>query len=259
MELVKRSEPERRPSVHLMTNGENLEPRFFRRAADSGLKSLLVSLDGLSSQSHDWLRSGSRIEVLGARIAEVSRVRRSEGLDVRLGISWTIHRRNLHELPALLACAVGWGLDVIKLEEMHPVGALADELGKVEQSRVDPVIHAVLEEAKQLGIVVANHFNHRRTPRCLIRTDPSLAEACLADDYANRSSIDPCQDPYQTIFVDPDGTVKPGSFSHRGAGNLLESPLSELWNNSEFQGWRRIAGRKRICASRINCHREGAQ
>ena len=253
MELVAAVQAEHRPVVHLMTNGVNLDVEFFRRATKAGVQSWLISVDGLSAESHDWLRVGSRIGALEQRIAEIGHVRRTENLDVRIGISWTVHRRNLSDLPSLPTRAAAWGLDVIKLEELYPINPLAEDLGRVAQTLVDPIVHAMQQDAKRLGIVVANHFHHGRTPRCRMSHEPQLAERCLADDFANRTLVDPCFDPYQTIFVEPDGTVKPGSFSHRGAGNLLERSLGELWNGLEFQGWRRISRGKRICSSRPVC------
>lgn len=251
MELV--ASARHRPIVHLMSNGLALTENRFLWAAERGLRSLVISVDGLSPQTHDRLRVGSSIRRLGATLQTLNGLRRQRSLPVRLGISWTVNKENLPELEFLPEQASDWGVDAIKVEELVNSSPTTDALGPVADTELMPVLESLRYRCDSMGIVFVDHTRERRVVRCQARTEEAVERLFRGDDFINSDTIHPCHAPYDTVYVEPDGTVKPVSFHHRGAGNLLQQPLEEIWNGEIFRGWRRLAARRRVCANEPDC------
>lgn len=237
---------ERPPRVHLMSNGLILDEERFVWLARHGVCSLVISVDGLSPETHDWLRVGSSIHKLERMLISLAAARSLHGLPVRLGISWTVHRKNVQELYALPDRARSWGIDAIKIEELVATGPETNSLGPVPDSLLAPALAYMRQRCRELDLVFVDHTVIRQVRRCQYRDSPELAEFIRGDDFINSDTIHFCRDPYDTVYVEPDGMLKPISFHHRGAGNVLETPLLELFNGEHFQAWRaRVASARR--------------
>jgi cyclomaltodextrinase len=241
-----------RPIIHLMTNGELLDSETFRTGVDAGISSWMVSIDGLTRQTHDFLRPNSNIDALQDKLIEISTIRARECPDVRIGISWTINRLNYREIEQLPDRASAWGIDYIKFEEMVPVNHEAEQLAAVPGSLLYPVLYESIKRGKGLGLTMLNHYETADMRACGITSSPVTDDFFKADRFANRLPINPCRAPYTTIFIEPGGSVKPGSFNCRNAaGNILDTALDRLWNNHYFKGCRALSVSRRICKNHI--------
>lgn len=242
-----------KPRVHLMTNGYGLEESVLRWAVKCGLRALVISIDGLSPETHDWLRVGSSIRELEKTIVALARTRQASELPVRLGISWTVNRRNLAELYGLPDRARTWGIDAIKLEELVLTSRETSELGPVPESQLSEALSFVRGRCQALSLVFVDHTPQRGTLRCQRLVREADAEFIVADDFINADVIHPCCAPDDTVFIEADGTVKPVSFNHPGAGNLLDSSLEQIFCGEHFQAWRECVRRRRLCRRVAPC------
>ncbi len=235
-----------RPSVvHLLSNGLALEPRRLERLVELGVCSLSISVDGLSAASHDRLRVGSRIDALLERLRVAATWRREAAPGLRLGLAWTLTSANLAEVPDLVRLAAELGLDWLKLEELAPVNDVARAL-QPEPEPAEAVVRAAERLGDALGLVVLDHVAPVRTLKCRLE-DPRAARVARADDHVNRCELNPCRQPWDTIFVEPDGAVKPIDFHHPPAGSLLDHDLMSIWNGPAFVLARSRAMRSRPC------------
>lgn len=239
--------------VHVMTNGFTLDEASFLWAVRHGVRAMILSIDGLSSETHDWLRVGSCIRELEKTITTLAHSRQVHRLPVRLGISWTVNRRNLPEVYQLPERAQAWGIDVVKLEELVLTGPETSTLGPVADSQLAQVVEFFRERCQALNLVFVDHTQPRGLRRCQRFGSEANAEFIAADDYINVDTIHLCRAPYDTVFVEADGTVKPISFHHLGAGNLLQVPLPVLFNSEHFQAWRERTLASRRCQRTLPC------
>lgn len=239
------------PVIHLMTNGYNLDVERFRYAVDRGVCSWMISVDGLSHNSHDILRRGSSIEALKGRISEICDVRNKEYPNARIGISWTLTSKNLWELELLPEEAAKWGIDYIKFEELCPVNEDTKEFVIFSESESYPVFERLVQKCNKLGIHYVNHTHPIQVWKCLLERNHKLSHFSLSDDYANCTVINPCKWPYQTVYIDVNGDVKPYDFHSKSAGNVLNTDLMEIWNRPEFRAWRAEIIKQRPCVSSI--------
>ncbi|HEY3450817.1 MAG TPA: alpha-amylase family glycosyl hydrolase [Myxococcales bacterium] len=240
-----------RPTVvHLLTNGMTLDEDRFVDLARLGVRSLSFSIDGVSPETNDRLRQGSRIEKLRALLPALVRVREAEKLDVRMGIAYTVTASNVLETPAAVKLAAQAGLDWIKLEEMYPLNALSQREAEISKATLARVLKASREVAKRSRILLLEHLESPVVRKCALDRGAAVQRFSLGDDFVNRMEINPCRLPFELICIEPDGAVKPLSFHHPAAGNLLEQDLVELWNSRLFRHVREQSVHERICGER---------
>lgn len=106
----------------IVTNGLALTERRFESLLRSGLRSVAVSLDGLS-EDHDWLRrhSGSHARALGAL-----RMLASQD-DVVYDAITCVHARNFHSLPQVYDLLLRNGVTSWRIFTIFPSGRAATE------------------------------------------------------------------------------------------------------------------------------------
>lgn len=232
--------------VHLLSNGLALTPSRFTELVGLGVRSLSFSVDGMSAQSHDLLRIGSKIDRLLPRIEELARLRHTLQADVRMGIAWTITRTNIAELPSLIAFAARAGLDWVKVEEIFPINPRAAGEAVADDVLAQGVSNARTEAAR-LGVRLLDHTHSPQVFKCRLNDDENVRAFSLGDDFINRMEINSCRLPWEVVCVEPNGDVRPMSFHHPVVGNILEKDLLELWNTGLFTQVRRQSMAARPC------------
>jgi MoaA/NifB/PqqE/SkfB family radical SAM enzyme len=234
--------------VHLLTNGVAMTDARFRDAIARGVRTLSVSLDGLSRASNDLLRIGSRASSLVERIAALAAIARAhEG--VRVGVSWTLTRTNLGELTRAVDVLADAGASWLKVEE------LVDRNDATRALTVAPddsarALAAAAERARARALPLLDHTRDVFTWRCgpdVVGVPAGAQETGALDDLANGWDLNPCRAPYEVACIDPDGAVRPVSFHHAVAGNLLAEPLETLFDSAPFRAARAHARMMRLC------------
>ncbi|MBI5543089.1 MAG: radical SAM protein, partial [Deltaproteobacteria bacterium] len=231
------------PVVHLVSNGMLLDAPMALRLAQTGVRSVAVSLDGASARTNDALRVGSRFDRVVGNLRGVVSMRRERGLDLRLGVSTVVTASNLAELEALMELAADMGLDWVKLEELVPVHGLEREL--VETRALETAVGRALRRAEQLKVVAVDHTRCWDLWPC--RITPEAAAFHRADEFANRSEIHPCRGPWELAYVGPDGAVRMGDPYSPALGNLAEASLMQIWQGPLARSQREQAVRSRPC------------
>lgn len=238
-----------RPTVvHLLSNGMALTETRFVDVVAAGVSSLAISLEGLSAADNDVVRIGSQAAVLTDRLRSLVRVRREQSLDVRIGISTVVTTLNVQGLDALVEFVADAGLDWLKLEEVFAVDEIAGALAAAPRGVARAVTQAQ-QRAATLGVVVVDHTRPRRIWRCQLRPATSNAAFAAGDDLANRTSINTCRLPYEQACIEPNGDVRPVSFHHPVAGNLLRDDMAALWNSPACVDVRRANRAVRPCGA----------
>ena len=111
-------------SVELITNGTMLDAPTARSLIMAGLDRLWVSLDGARPESYADIRLGARLPQV---ISNLRRFRRLQGEtsapqapQTRLGIAFVAMRRNIGDLPQLLALAQELGVSDFHVSHVLP-------------------------------------------------------------------------------------------------------------------------------------------
>ncbi|HEY4221922.1 MAG TPA: SPASM domain-containing protein, partial [Myxococcota bacterium] len=213
----------------------------------------------LSSSTNDLLRIGARAELLLERIADLSTFASEERFDVRLGISWVVTQKNASELTDLVRFAKRADLYWVKLEELFVREDHVDAVRALALDRyaLDVAVAQARALGDELGVRVLDHTRPLTVWRCRFHEDERMKRRALADDLVNRVELNPCRAPWETVCVEPNGDVRPLSFHHPIAGNVLVHDLAVLWNAPAFVDARKAARATRLCgAGPTTCARD---
>ncbi len=246
--------------VSIATNGTTLTPRLAARLADAGARYVEISLDSVDPARHDAFRGVAgmwRRAVEGARAVVAA-----EGL--RLGIAMCVHRRNIDEVPGMIAFAERLGASCFAHFNFVPVGRgsgmAADDITPRQRERLLERLNETMQ-AGRIGV---------------ISTAPQLGRVCLAGSPAGRAAcshagsgsgvkarvvakyLGGCGAGRTYACVEPNGDVTPCVYlSHCVMGNVCERPLAEIFREGAWyellNDRERRGGHCGVCVFRNYC------
>jgi MoaA/NifB/PqqE/SkfB family radical SAM enzyme len=156
-----------------------------------------------------------------------------------------VTRANVGELASLIRFAKSAQLDWLKLEEIFGHDELA-----IDRYSLDVAVANARKLGDDLGVPVLDHTRAMQVWRCQLDVDARMKKRAALDDFVNRAEINPCRAPWETICLEPNGDVRPISFHHPIAGNVVDTPLDVLWRSAPaFVESRRIARNTRLCGA----------
>ena len=238
----------------LSTNGTLITPEAARQIADVGFSYAGVSIDGLPAV-HDALRRKA-----GAFDAAIEGIRNCLAAGVKAGIRFTLNRRNVADLDAVL--------DVVERERIprfcmyHLVYAgrgrkmVADDLPPAETRAA---IEHLLDRTADW---------HRRGIETEVLTTDNHADGLLIERRVAASQPERlgevrellrlhggCSAGTKMANVDASGNVHPCQFwGHVTLGNVRERPLSAIWADESHPLLKKL----RHLADHLTGHRCGA-
>jgi len=257
--LFSGGEPMMRPDLHklaafavekgmrvvISTNGTLITRKEAAVYKKIGLSYIGVSLDGLKS-IHDRFRG-----VKGAFNAALQGIRNARDAGIKVGIRFTISRRNYGEIPAIF--------DFIEKENIpracfyHLVysgrgSSLMDEALSHEGSR--GVVDVILDRTRDLYarglqkeiLTVDNHADGPYLYLRLLREDPRRAAEVMELLRMNEGN----SSGHGIGCVSWDGEVYADQFwRNRSFGNVKQRPFSEIWMDTSDEVMAKLKERKR--------------
>ncbi len=179
----------------VITNGRTLSPERAMALDRAGLNQLEVSFDGLTAATHEASRGP------GTFAPAVAAVRHAAQAGIpRLGVVWTVHGGNLHELPALPGFLRRLAVRECYLSPFKKTGLNG------ARAPFTPPEPAALQE-------IRGHIAAWR------REAPELTIVLLPGCSCGRTSA----------VIGADGALRLCSFSYHAVGNLHRRPLLDLW------------------------------
>ena len=213
----------------LSTNGTLITEALAQRIRDAGFAYVGISLDGLR-EVHDKVRGHK-----GAFEQSLAGIRRCRDLGVKVGVRFTLHRKNVDQLPGVL--------DLLEREEvprfcMYHL-AYAGRGERIRKYDLDPAetraaveyLFQRSEDFHRRGInkeilTVDNHTDSAYLYLRLREQQPQRAEEVrrlLAWNGGNQSGVG-------IASIGPLGDVHADVFSwHYSFGNVRERPFSSIW------------------------------
>jgi MoaA/NifB/PqqE/SkfB family radical SAM enzyme len=210
------------------------EVEDFVRVAQAGLSFLSVSVDSLTPDIAELVRSGTRASKLGQRIADLARL-----LPVPLTITMVVSRANLFDVAETLEKLNAIGRFTVFLTEMSDV-ELLDGQPSLEGS--------IDAQERRLLHVMAAKLSLRLENLDITLTQPleTGGVRCLA--------------PFRHPFVNVDGFLTPcctlTDAGHYGAQNVFDRPLQDAFMAPEAVAWREAYGRGEPAACQGCQHRK---
>jgi radical SAM protein with 4Fe4S-binding SPASM domain len=204
-----------------------------------GLDWLHVSLDGATAETYEGIRSGADFQRVGRNLRGLQEAKRAAASDKPwVRVVFVAMRRNLHELPDLVALLGRWGVDELHVQglshhfdDTDPSGsyaairefAHAESLEEADPALVTEVFGRAREQAAAAGVRL-------RLPTPEARPSP------------RQPGRPGCTWPWDAAYVTSSGTVQPCCMvmgdDRVAMGNLADADLAEIWAGEAYREFR---------------------
>jgi radical SAM protein with 4Fe4S-binding SPASM domain len=203
--------------VHLITNGMLLNPEILTQLKQLGIR-LIISIDGAIPETYKEIRAGASFE----RAVQVARLCNQEGL--LEAIDFTVLKKNYQEIPGIFKLAASIGVPRLTFIGLKPCYNYPAELLTPEEC--GEAIRLACQASQETGVefffdepffwaVVKEWGLSTKMPEENAGILVSSTSACIFGEY---------------LFIEPNGDVKPCSFSPTTVGNVTETSLIQIWH-----------------------------
>jgi radical SAM protein with 4Fe4S-binding SPASM domain len=201
----------------IITNGLCIDQEMMRRLSGfSKLKKMKISLDGGDSETNDSIRSKGAFDKV---IRNLSLIKKEDEFEILL--MFTVMKKNLKSLPSLLKLCQGLDIDGLIIERFIPLGRGRESLNEV-LSR---------EEWKEMIGMLLNFFQTEG------EEEPFLPYQAFQISFKGEEPEflgAPCVIGLDGFCIMPTGDVFPCRRFPVSIGNLLETPLKKIWEESDI-------------------------
>ncbi len=183
-------------STVLGTNGTLITPSVIQKLLGTGLDHCAVSIDGVTPQTHEWLRN-----VKGCFEKAIRGAKLVQEAGVPLQINTCLHSRNQHQLQDIINLAESLKADTLQLLFYVNAGRCSRD---VMPPSLNEEVFRNLKSEVNIRIIGTMRYNGNR--------------CCTA---ANK-----------VCCILNDGTVYPCMLLPVSLGNVTNDALSDIWNTS---------------------------
>ena len=215
------------------TNGMLFNQEVAEELVGGGLNFLNFSIDSTDPEQFSYIRGGAKLHRVLRSIDMLNEAKRK--LNKRnplMGIAFCAMNSNLHHLPQVIELARSKDLISVTARNVVFTEVIKDEeLFKEEditknQKRAEEIGRAAQKKARELGI--------------MLRLDRVFFRNRFRNAGHRRGGGPLCSEPWQGLFMNVDGTVRPCCLSPHFMGDLNSSRFEELWNTGEYLNFRRL-------------------
>ena len=209
--------------VGVSTNGTLITRRIAKRIASSGISYVGVSIDGAEG-THDAFRKRR-----GAFAAAINGLTNARDAGVKTGIRFTVHKRNVRDLPAVTNLLITHRIPRFCLYHLVYAGRANASMDITNAQRIEMMNYLIgcIPALAARGIEVLTTDNHADGIYLMQSTGGADKEAQMRLLRAHGG----CTAGSKIINVGPQGNVRPCQFwACQSLGNVREVPLAELWS-----------------------------
>lgn len=213
----------------LVTNAMQLTPELSAQLLNAGIDSIAFSIDTADTVLAEQLRQGTDLDRVTGNVRAFTALAKALGRPVSTAVFSAISKASVEGLPALIELVATLGAHVMMLSDLNFESNQPDSLA----TNAGPGIPDLVRKSVALAF-------SRNLPVLTVR---GLEEFGLAKRYPESLLVPPdqlyrrskrhrfCFSPWQTVAVDVAGNVALCDCQpERHIGNLLETPLPEIWN-----------------------------
>lgn len=208
----------------LTTGGRGLTPERAREAAEAGLQSTSVSVDGVEA-THDRLRG-----VKGSHRAAFEAFRNLRDAGIKVSANTQINRLSMPELPAVLESIIEAGIHSWQIQLTVAMGRAADEpevlLQPYDLLELFPMLAELKARCDEAGVRMwpGNNIGYFGPYESTLRG--TMPRGHMASCGAGRA----------TLGIEADGAIKgcPSLPTERWTGgNIRDHSLRDIWERTE--------------------------
>jgi len=223
--------------VNVASNGLLINSNMARRLADSGVRSVTISLDGVNASTHDSFRN--RPGLFSKTITAISSL---VNQSIRVVVSFSPTILNYSEGEQVVELAYSLEASAVNMSEYVPAGRGTNKLS------LPPNL---------LKAVIYDWIRMREEYKDKMQIIWHDCRAALLVDEKDRDKYSGCGAGKLTARIMADGTLTPCVFLSTPVGNLKRQSFKDMWNNSQLLKAIRdrelIGGNCMSCIYKSNC------
>ena len=201
----------------IITNGLLIDRDFIERLSEfSKLKKIKVSLDGADIETNDSIRQKGTFEKVMQNLSLIKKEKRFE-----IFLMLTVMKKNFKNLPSLFKLCQDLGIDGLIIERFIPLG------------RGKEVMNEVLSQGewKEMIGMLLDFFPTEGEEQPFL---PYQAFQISLNDGEAELLGAPCVIGVDGLCIMPEGNVFPCRRLPISIGNLLTTPLKQIWEESKL-------------------------
>ncbi len=201
----------------IITNGLLMDRERTRTLSDfPKLRKIKISLDGADAETNDAIRSRGTFEKVMQNLSLIRKEKRFEII-----LMFTVMKKNFKSLPFLFKLCQESGIDALIIERFIPLGkgrGIRNEVLRKEEwnEMIRMLFHFFLIEGEENSI-----FPYQAFQISFNGEEPELLGA-------------PCVIGVDGLCIMPEGDVFPCRRFPVSIGNLLRTPLRQIWEQSDI-------------------------
>lgn len=214
--------------VALSTNGTLITQQIAIRIKQAGVQRVSISLDGATSKTHDNFR-----KIDGSFEMALAGFRYLKAVNMPVQINTTITKHNLSELEDILNLAVELEVCAVHIFMLVPVGCGVQIEAKqmLSPSEYETVLNWLYEQSKkvifQIKPTCAPHYF-----RIICQKEGKFSN--IPPSHGLNTMSKGCLSGSRVCFVSSQGNVYPCGYLPVSAGNILQTGLNEIWQDSNI-------------------------
>ncbi len=191
-----------------------------------GLDYIQLSLDGATSESHDWLRNkqGTYEKVLRA-IAQLNEFKTKYKSNLKISVVFCLSKKNYNELKDVIDLCIQLNVDILRIQPLMLIGRANSELSEYSLS--------AKEYTKASDYLVKKRYENIRSSSLTIEWCDSLEHLFIdqLDFVQVNEKGELLLSPYIPIIV--------GDLKQHSIIEYLKKNYSELWNHKLIRLFRK--------------------
>ncbi len=241
--------------VALASNGTLINDTIAKQIKEVGIQRVSISLDGANSASHDEFRGQ-----IGSFDNAINGANNLTANKISLQINSTITKSNVDDLDKLLNLALELGADAFHAFILVPVGCgieISDDQ-RLSPEKLEESLKWLLEKSIEYKDKI--HIKATCAPQYyrLLHDSKKQNKSKETETHHGMAAMTRgCLAGSSVCFISSKGFVQPCGYLPLQTGNILNSPLEDIWKNSEvFQNLRNpqtLKGKCNSCGYRKIC------
>ena len=242
----------------LATNGTLIDAAIAEKIREAGVQRVSISLDGTTGEVHNKLR---RLE--GSFEAAVGGMARLREAGVEFQINMTLTRYNVHQLDDLFEFARQHGAAAVHLFMLVPVGCGEefDASDLLSPEEYEGLLEQVAKRQQAGGIEVkvtcGPHYERVRRQQKPSGSPAPPSGGRPGHPGGGHALSKGCLAGSGVLFAGHRGEVFPCGYLPVHCGNLLDTPLATIWEESEdlarMRDSEQLKGKCGVCCYRTVC------
>lgn len=238
--------------ILILTNGvlinQKLADLFIRNRVDE----VSISLESLQKERYESLRVNARFEAVIQAIDLLNEAKRKHGSELpRLNLTPNFSRRNIEELTDFIRFAHEKGISAV---QATPTRVYRRSWVKDSLLHFPGLTRRTAQAAEMLAAQLGVDFINELRIVYVNRGHGLLGFLKERERIGFQTDPSQCLKPWTSIYVEPDGQVRPCCYPSSVYGNLYELSFDQLWNGAEAQDLRFAMQQKDPLADCRDCY-----